>query len=109
VSSGETEPQVPPLRSPGFPVECGGVDHHHVVFLKKTTYVVVVSNAKQEIRVRSGRDDNSSQGQSIPAEAVAGTTELSSRPEQSVVEGPAVRFPGIHTSPLGNALDNHVK
>jgi hypothetical protein len=32
------------------------------------------------------------QGQVILAEALSGTTELSSRPERSVVEGPAVSF-----------------
>src|ERR1035438_1081312 len=34
------KPQVPPLRSPGFPVENRGFDQHHAVFLKKTAYVV---------------------------------------------------------------------
>jgi hypothetical protein len=34
------------------------------------------------------------QGQVILAEALSGTTELSSRPERSVVEGTAVSFPG---------------
>jgi hypothetical protein len=32
------------------------------------------------------------QGQVFPAKALVGPTELSSRPERSVVEGPAVLF-----------------
>jgi hypothetical protein len=27
--------QIPPLRSPGFPVEIRGVDQHHAVFLEE--------------------------------------------------------------------------
>src|SRR5580658_5402579 len=38
-------------------------------------------------------------GQLFLAEALAGTAELSSRPERSVVEGPAVSFP-VLTHPL---------
>jgi hypothetical protein len=37
------------------------------------------------------------QGQVFLGETLAGTAELSSRPERSVVEGPAVSFPGTHT------------
>jgi hypothetical protein len=37
------------------------------------------------------------QGQVFLAKAFSGTTELSSRAERSVVEGPAVSFPGTHT------------
>ena len=29
------EPQISPLRYPGFPVENRGVDHHHAVFFKE--------------------------------------------------------------------------
>jgi hypothetical protein len=61
---------------------------------RRAAYVDVASSAKQEIRVRSGRDDNSVK----PAKASERNTrpliELSSRPERSVVEGPAVSFPG---------------
>jgi hypothetical protein len=45
--------------------------------------------------LRSGRDDNSSAGARFVADALAGLTKLSSRPERSVVEGPAVSFPVI--------------
>jgi hypothetical protein len=51
------QPQISPLRSPGFPVKIRGVDQYHAVFLRKTAHVVVASSAKQEIRVRFGRDD----------------------------------------------------
>jgi hypothetical protein len=51
----------------------------------KAAHVVVSSAARQEIRVRSGRDDHSLAGlEMVPK------TELSSRPERSGVEGPAV-------------------
>jgi hypothetical protein len=33
VVEAESEPQVPPLRYPGFPVELGGVDELHAAFL----------------------------------------------------------------------------
>jgi hypothetical protein len=36
-------------------------------------------------------------GKVFLVKAFAGTTKLSSRPERSVVEGPAVSFPGTHT------------
>ena len=60
--------------------------------LMKAAHVVVSSAARQEIRVRSGRDDNSVCRYHFPA-----SDELSSRlsrpavePERSGVEGPAV-------------------
>jgi len=46
-------------------------------------------------------------GQVFPVEAPAGTTELSSRPERSVVEGPAVSFPGSHADSSRRIL-NHL-
>jgi hypothetical protein len=49
--------------------------------------------------LRSGRDDNSVAGDQVfLAEALAGTTELSSRPKRSSVEGPAVPFPVVTCS-----------
>jgi hypothetical protein len=45
---GREKPQIYPLRSRGFPVKTPGFDDLHVV---------VTSSAKQEIRLRSGRDD----------------------------------------------------
>jgi hypothetical protein len=62
---GTAEPQISLLRSPGFPVETRGVDQHHAVFLRKTAHVVVASSAKEEIRVRFGRDDKGEGGVSI--------------------------------------------
>jgi hypothetical protein len=53
------KPQISPLRYPGFPVEVGGVGRHMRLSLKKGAYAVLSSAAWQEIRVRSGRDDNS--------------------------------------------------
>jgi hypothetical protein len=48
------------------------------------------------------------QGQVFLAEALAGTTELSSRPERSVVEGPAVFFPLFHKPSLAlTSLGTH--
>ena len=58
----------------------------------------VKETAGPSTTLRSGRDDNSvAGGKYFPAEAViaatlAVTTDLSSRPERSVVEGPAVSF-----------------
>ena len=59
------EPQVAPLRYPGFPVELGGVGELHAPFLRKGAHTAVSSAAWQEIRVRSGRDDNFVSGASI--------------------------------------------
>jgi hypothetical protein len=44
----EKEPQISPLRYPGFPVEIGDAGELHAA---------MSSAARQEIRVRSGRDD----------------------------------------------------
>jgi hypothetical protein len=54
----EIQQQVPPLRSPGFPVELDGVGEFHAPSLRKGAHVALSSAAWQEIRVRSGRDDN---------------------------------------------------
>ena len=35
------QPQVPPLRYPGFPVEVGGVGEFHAAFLLKAAHVGV--------------------------------------------------------------------
>src|ERR1700728_1405421 len=53
--------------------------------LQKGAYAVLYGAAWQEIRVRSGRDDNS-----IGATSSRYPNKLSSRPERSAVEGPAV-------------------
>jgi hypothetical protein len=59
----------------------------------KAAHVVVSNAAKQEIRVRSGRDDNSfAERKLFPKKKRRLPNELSSRPERSVVEGPAVLF-----------------
>jgi hypothetical protein len=59
--------------------------------LLKAAYAVVSSAAWQEIRVRSGRDDNFVKGRDpFLITKAGGTTELSSRPERSVVERSAV-------------------
>jgi hypothetical protein len=55
----EDEQQVPPLRSPGFPVELGGVDVLHAFPLQKRAHAALSSAAWQEIWVGYGRDDNS--------------------------------------------------
>ena len=44
------EPQISPLRSPGFPVENRGVDQQHAVFLRKTAHAVAASAAELENR-----------------------------------------------------------
>jgi len=47
-------PQISPLRCPGFPVEVGGVGKHHAPFLKRKAHTrSCPSAAWQEIRVRS--------------------------------------------------------
>ena len=51
-SPGNAEPQIPRLRSPGFPVEIGGVGELHVPFLaRKGTHATVSSATWQEIRL----------------------------------------------------------
>jgi hypothetical protein len=46
------EPQIPRLRSPGFPVEIGGVGELHAPFLKRKAHTRPLSSAAwQEIRV----------------------------------------------------------
>ena len=61
--------------------------------LRKGAHAAVSSDAWQEIRVRSGRDDN------LSGNAKYGfQDELSSRPERSVVEGSAVRPSGFPNS-----------
>jgi hypothetical protein len=47
---GEKKLQIPPLRSPAFPVEFSGFRELHAALSRA---------AQQEIRVRSGRDDKS--------------------------------------------------
>ena len=42
----EGAPQVPPLRSPGFPVETRGVDVFHAALSMEAAHVVVASTAK---------------------------------------------------------------
>ncbi len=48
------EPQVPPLRSPGFPVEVGGAGNSMRLSLEKGAHAALSRVARQEIRVRSG-------------------------------------------------------
>ena len=50
--------------SPGFPVEVGCVDQDHAVSFKENRIRVVASIAKEEIRVRFGRDDKGEMGAS---------------------------------------------
>jgi hypothetical protein len=33
--------QIPPLRSPGFPVELGGIGEHHAAFLRKAAHAAL--------------------------------------------------------------------
>jgi hypothetical protein len=54
--------------------------------------------------LRSGRDDNSVVPQELQLEIPAPATKLSSRPERSVVEGPAVSFPDTHAVSLAPVL-----
>jgi hypothetical protein len=58
----DDEQQVPPLRSPGFPVELDGVDALYAPFFAEGRTRGLVRAAWQEIRVRYGRDDTSSSG-----------------------------------------------
>jgi hypothetical protein len=50
--------QIPPLRSPGFPVKLVALMQFMPLSLRKGAHVALSSAAWQEIRVRSGRDDN---------------------------------------------------
>src|SRR3984957_17630120 len=86
----EEKQQVPPLRYPDFLSNLVALANFMRLSLRKAAHAAMSSAAWQEIRVRSGRDDNSIAGQVLLTEALAGTAELSSRPERSVVEGPAV-------------------
>ncbi len=65
--------------------------------LRKGAYAALSGAAWQEIRVRSGRDDNSFARKRWFSSGilVSYITKLSSRPERSVVEGPAVSFLGF--------------
>jgi hypothetical protein len=54
------EPQVPPLRFPGFPVEISGVDQGHAVSFKGNRTRGRGECREVGIRVRSGRDDKGS-------------------------------------------------
>jgi hypothetical protein len=56
VSTRRKEPQVPPLTLPEFRVESGGAAELHAALSTESRTRVVASSAKQEIRVRSGRD-----------------------------------------------------
>src|SRR5450631_2770711 len=57
------EPQIPRLRSPGFPVEIGGVGELHAPFLtRKGAHATVSSAAWQEIRVGMTKRRGSLQG-----------------------------------------------
>jgi hypothetical protein len=58
----EPTPQISPLRSPGFPVENGALMDPVRLSLRRAAYVAVAGIAKQEIRVRSGRDDKGKRG-----------------------------------------------
>ena len=53
VAGGEL--QIPPLRSPGFPVETRGFEDLRALSLRRAAYEAVANSAKWEIRVRSGR------------------------------------------------------
>src|ERR1700733_8772788 len=58
--------------------------------LRRAANVVVAGSAKKEIRVGSGRDDNSALAARASVRNTCTPIELSSRPERSAVEGPAV-------------------
>jgi hypothetical protein len=51
------KPQISPLRPPGFAAYPGDVMKFVRLSLTRAASVVVVSAARQEIRVRSGRDE----------------------------------------------------
>jgi hypothetical protein len=53
------EQQVPPLRSPGFPVDVGGVGKLHAASLLKAAQVVAGGCRVAGNPGSSGRDDNS--------------------------------------------------
>jgi hypothetical protein len=61
---GVEKPQISPLRYLGFPVEAGGVDEMHAD---------LDGAAWQEIRVRSGLDDNSFPGLAFAFVFIAGS------------------------------------
>jgi hypothetical protein len=54
-----SEQQVPPLHSPGFPVELGGVGELHAPFSTERRTRGLVQCCVAGNRVRSGQDDNS--------------------------------------------------
>jgi len=102
VGGEEEKPQVPVrLRSgqalhyatPDFLLSLVASASFMRLSLLKAAHVAVGEIRVQEIRVRSGRDDSSFAETALEAVrgmAVDGPTELSSRPERSVAEGPAV-------------------
>ncbi len=82
------KPQVPPLRYPEFPVEIGGVGELHAAFFTE-------SRTRGRWRVPRGRKSGYAPvGMTMlrvdSKDSSRSVTKLSSRPERSVVEGPAV-------------------
>jgi len=61
------------------------------LIVSPVSFAIEIETAGPSTPLRSGRDDNSVAGSNILAESLAGTTELSSRPERSGVEGSAVQ------------------
>ena len=92
--------QVPPLRSPGFPVEVGGFGELHAPFYGKAHTLRRPVQRGRKSGGRFGRDDKFVAGVELSRRIVAFKLNLSSRPERSVVEGPAVNasFTGLEKS-----------
>jgi hypothetical protein len=76
----EQEPQVSPLRYPGFPVEFGGVADLHAAFLNE-------SRTRGHVQRLRGRKSGYAP---VEMTNLSHKEELSSRPERSGVERPAV-------------------
>jgi hypothetical protein len=71
------------MRSPGFPVELGGVGELHAPFSQEGAHTAMSGATWQEIRVRSGRDDKFVLKLTILRDSFVLATNLSSRPELS--------------------------
>jgi hypothetical protein len=79
---------------------CWGRHQLHARFNRRSLHC-----AHPDFRVRSGRDDKFVAGAELSRRIVAFKLNLSSRPERSEVEGPAVLLPGIESRfiPRGSA------
>src|SRR5271156_6410625 len=92
--------QVPPLRYPGFPVELGGVGALHAAFLNEGSTRGSVQRSVTGNPGPVGMTNLLCHEPKPRRKTCFLATNLSSRPERSVVEGPAFSFSRVLTQPV---------